>query len=307
MSERLVDQPFGRMAEVARLINRRVCRIGHVSAPRDYVRHAYCSWQHRFDDPLHDYRTLYCAEQPITCLREVLGDLRPNTKARADFMEFQRAQGIHPDEVREPANEVTARWRQENALAPGVVRRTGRLADLGNRRLLEQLATAHAFVLAEHGMHQLDLTNITSKNRRVTQEISRDLYEHGAAGLLFRSNHDGARCRAVRRTRRDAASQTGHPDDPRSPGTAAGLRRVRAHPATSPDHPIAGRSRTGVASVARATADLGISIQGESTRRNRKALESSEALCRTRTGDPFLTIPDFGLKWRACAVMLVAK
>lgn len=194
MSKRLADHSLGRLAEVAGLVNRRVWRVGHISAPRDYVPHAYCSWQHRFDDPQHGYRTLYCAEQPITCLREVLGDLRPNTKARADFVEFQRSQGIHSDEVHQPASEVTARWRQENALAPGVVHRTGRLADLGNRRLLEQLATAHASLLDEYGMEQLDLTNVTSKNRRVTQEIGRDLYGRGAAGLLFRSNHDGARC-----------------------------------------------------------------------------------------------------------------
>ena len=41
--------------------------------------------QHRWDDPKREYRTLYCAEQQLTCLREVLADLRPNTKAIAEL------------------------------------------------------------------------------------------------------------------------------------------------------------------------------------------------------------------------------
>lgn len=190
----MVGRAFGRLVELAGLVNRRVWRVGHVSAPRDFVPLAYTSWQHRFDDPQRLYRTLYCAEQPVTCLREVLGDLRPNTKARAEFIEFQLAQGVSADEVHRPASEVTAKWRQENALAPGVVRRNGPLADLNNRDLLERLATTHAALLDAHDMPQLDVTQITSKDRPVTQAISRDLYERGVAGLLFSSNHDGGRC-----------------------------------------------------------------------------------------------------------------
>ncbi len=56
--------------------------------------------------------------------------------------------------------------------------------------LLEQLADTHAPLLAAHGMPQLDLTQITSKTRPVTQAISRDLFDQDAAGVLFHSNHD---------------------------------------------------------------------------------------------------------------------
>jgi len=47
----------------------------------------YCGWQHRFDDPRREYRTLPCAEQAATCLREVLADLRPNARMRAEMAE----------------------------------------------------------------------------------------------------------------------------------------------------------------------------------------------------------------------------
>ena len=43
-------------------------------------------------------------------------------------------------------------------------------------------------------MAQLNISEVRSKNRPVTQAISRDLYERGAAGLLFRSNQDDKPC-----------------------------------------------------------------------------------------------------------------
>ena len=187
LAARTLEHLVGRLGGV----NRVVWRVGHKSAPLDFVPHAYCSWQHRFDDPRREYRTLYCAEDPATCLREVLGDLRPNTKVRVEFEQFQLDQGIPPYK---PAAEVTAAWRQQNTLAPALVIRNGPLADLENRMLLEQLADKHAGLLAAHGMPQLDLTQITSKTRPVTQTISRDLFDHDAVGVKFRSNHDGRRC-----------------------------------------------------------------------------------------------------------------
>ncbi|HEU5423892.1 MAG TPA: RES domain-containing protein, partial [Nitrolancea sp.] len=118
----------------------------------------------------------------------------PNTKARAEFEQFQRDQGITEDALHRPASQVTVKWREEHALAPAVVERDGPLVDLDDRVLLEQLADTHAALLHQYKMPQLDLTQITSKIRPVTQATSRDLYDRGAAGLLFRSNHDALRC-----------------------------------------------------------------------------------------------------------------
>lgn len=43
-------------------------------------------------------------------------------------------------------------------------------------------------------MEHLDISEKRSKTRAVTQAISRDLYEQGAAGLLFKSAIDDERC-----------------------------------------------------------------------------------------------------------------
>jgi hypothetical protein len=57
---------------------------------------------------------------------QVLADLRPNTKARAELEQFQLAQGLAPDQQRRPAREVSVAWRQSIALVPATVRRSGR-------------------------------------------------------------------------------------------------------------------------------------------------------------------------------------
>lgn len=175
-------------------VSRQVWRLGHVNDPLDFVPRAFCSWEHRFDDPDKNYRTLYCAEDPTTCLREVLADLRPNTKTRADFEQFQLDQGVAPSLIQRPAAEVSVSWREAHALAPARVSRSGPLPNLNDRNLLERLADTHAALLTSYGMPQLDLSQITSKTRPVTQAISRDLFERGAAGLIFRSNQDSRHC-----------------------------------------------------------------------------------------------------------------
>ena len=71
------------------------------------------------------------------------------------------------------------------------------LVDLDDPALLEQLASRHATLLTEHGMAQLNVSEIRSKNRPVTQTISRDLYVRGVSGILFRSNEDDGRCVAA--------------------------------------------------------------------------------------------------------------
>ena len=155
--------------------------------PRDF-----CSWHHRFDDPKREYRTLYCAEQKITCLREVLADLRPNVKALAEFA------NLFGDSPRIPAGEVSEAWRRRHALAPAAISiEQGAVVDLDDVPARERLARRHARLLAAHGMEHLDISEVRSRTRPVTQAISRSLYEEGAAGVRFRSNLDDQPCTAL--------------------------------------------------------------------------------------------------------------
>jgi hypothetical protein len=139
---------------------------------------------------VREYRTVYGAQYKVTAPREVLADLRPEAKARADFAQFQLDQGVAVDDLEVPAAAVTPAWRAAHELAPARVERDGPLIELDEPGRLEELATRPASLLAEHGMRQLNISEICSKNRPVTQAVGRDLYERGAAGLPFRPNLD---------------------------------------------------------------------------------------------------------------------
>ena len=54
--------------------------------PRDL-----CSWTYRFDDPKREYRTLYVAQERLTCFLEVFQDLRPNAEAIALYSQMSDA------------------------------------------------------------------------------------------------------------------------------------------------------------------------------------------------------------------------
>ena len=171
--------------------------MGWHEAPAEFPPLDVDSWENRFDDPIRRYRTLYCTETALTCIREVLADLRPNAVARAEFAQWQLAQGVPTGELMEPARRVTGKWREEHALVRVRLDHEGPLVDIDDVRLRDALERSHSDLLREHGMAHLDISEIRSKNRAVTKEISRDLYEQGAAGLLFRSNLDDCTCVVV--------------------------------------------------------------------------------------------------------------
>jgi RES domain len=162
-------------------------RVGHRSDPLAFTPRQLFSWNHRFDDTERRFRTIYCAENPETSLREVLADFRPNLAARQAFAD---AMGLDALEnlVAEP---VTAKWRQEHLLAPAQMVLDGELVDLTEPEVRVDLEARHAGLLVEHGLEHLDLHEITSRRRIVTQTIARDLFDRGAAALRFPSRLDG--------------------------------------------------------------------------------------------------------------------
>lgn len=48
-----------------------------------------------------------------------------------------------------------------------------------------------------HGVQHLDLTDVSSRYRPLTQALARSLYEAGIAGVRFPSNADGLPCFAL--------------------------------------------------------------------------------------------------------------
>jgi len=171
-----------------------VWRLGHRDAPLDFTPRRLCGWQHRWDDILREYRTLYCADCQLTCLREVLADLRAEPKVVAELRELF---GPETDAL-DGAAEVGAEFREARVLAPAVIERDGELSDLDkDAGLRNQLEVELHELLAAHGTDHLDIHEVRSREREVTQTVSRSLFERGYAGVQFGSNLDDQPCYAL--------------------------------------------------------------------------------------------------------------
>jgi hypothetical protein len=148
------------------------------------------SWKNRFDHPDKIFRTLYCAEQRTTAFREVLADFRPNAKARAEYKTLFR------EDL--PAPRVTSAWWGTKVLAQGILEASrGDLVDIDSPDLRQQFARSHADLLVRHGMDHLDIAQIRSKDRPVTQAFTRFVADRGAAGIVYGSNLDDQPCAAL--------------------------------------------------------------------------------------------------------------
>jgi hypothetical protein len=161
-------------------------RVGHRSDPLAFTPRSLCSWNHRFDDTERRFRTIYCAEHPETSLREVLADFRPNFAARQAFAD---AMGV--DALEDLSEPVTAKWRQEHLLAPARMSADSEPIDLTEPEVRAEIEARHQSLLVEHGLEHLDLHEITSRRRIVTQTIAGDLFDRGAAAVRFPSRLDG--------------------------------------------------------------------------------------------------------------------
>jgi hypothetical protein len=163
-------------------------RVGSRGNPLAFTPFELCAWNHRFDDAQRRFRTVYCAERPETSLREVLADFRPNLSAQRAFTEAFGAAALEDL----PTAPVTARWREEHLLAPAEIVLDGELIDLTDPAVRADLERRHTSLLIEHGLAHLDLHEITSRRRVVTQTIAADLFDRCNAGALrFPSRLDG--------------------------------------------------------------------------------------------------------------------
>ena len=173
----------------------RVWRVGHRSDPCGFVpRHLY-KWYNRFDDSQKKYRTLYCANSLFTCLRELLADLRPNTRAIADF---ETCFGASSDAGLTVAGVVSWQWRQAHGLVNAeTIIHCGKFADIESLTLRREIEHRHPTLLRDHGFRHFDLSEIRARDRPVTQAISRGFFDEGRAGVRFASRLDGLACYAL--------------------------------------------------------------------------------------------------------------
>ena len=162
-------------------------RVGHISAPLDFVPRDRLSWTHRFDDPERSYRTLYCAVERETCFLEVFYSKRPDLTA---IDEMAAAHGCSRQEAWQQAGVVSREEILTKAIAPARIEvESGEVLDIEDAFLRFQLELEH--------LQELDISTLRSKNRPLTQKIGRFLYERGVAGVAYGSRIINSRCLAL--------------------------------------------------------------------------------------------------------------
>jgi RES domain len=172
---------------------RKYWRVGYHLDPAGFVPWELCSWNHRYDDLLQRFRTIYIAEQDQTAIREVLADLRPNAGAIARYVKR-----FGPASVKDiPSQPVTQSWRRQHVLAQVHLEWDGLLLDLCDPDIRYELEVSLAPFLHTYEMDHLDLSEITARLRPLTQLIATLSYDADVAGVRFPSRLDGQPCVAV--------------------------------------------------------------------------------------------------------------
>lgn len=189
-------------------------RVGWSDAPLAFVPRAYCSWQHRFDDPRREYRTIYAARAVATCLLEVLQDFRPDTRMLAEYAELFGGAPVEP-------GAVPASYLAQTCLVPARLQGEGELANVDRLELRAAFERSASRLLVAQGMAHFDISQVRSRDRVISRAFSRFAHEAGAAGVRFRSNLDDRRCYALFEGRAELVAR----------GTAEPLT---AHPALPP-------------------------------------------------------------------------
>lgn len=165
-------------------------RVGHVSDPLSPPPRELCSWDGRFDDPRREFRTVYAARKMETALREVLAPLRPSAKVVAELTGLFGAES--------PAVKALGTVKLSDlaskSMALGVLSADGDLVDVSDIAVRSGLERRYAHVLAAHDAEHLDVTDISSRQRALTQGLARALYDDSAAGVRYSSNIDGLAC-----------------------------------------------------------------------------------------------------------------
>jgi hypothetical protein len=132
----------------------------------------------RFDDPRGEYRVLYASSQREGAFAETLARFRVDLRLAAE----QEAIDGDPEDAGYPeplaGGLVPIEWTETRRL--GTARHACGFVDLGHSDSLAHLREALADHVLRHGLDDLDAGDVRRRApRRLTQEISRYLFERG--------------------------------------------------------------------------------------------------------------------------------
>ncbi len=154
----------------------------------------------RFDDPgkadglAEDerFRVIYAATQRDGAFAETIAHFRPDLEAVAALRAIRGATG----EPQPLTGTVSARWREMRGVGRLLLHPALRFVDVAHPDTLAELRTHFAPLAVELGHRDVDLSAMTSGDRRLTQRVARYVHERTDAdggplfaGLRYISRH----------------------------------------------------------------------------------------------------------------------
>jgi len=160
-----------------------VWRVGRQSDPLAPPPRERCSWRGRFDDAARRFRTLYCAASTDTSLREKLAPLRPSAEMWMELLFSLHVGQFRPREM----------YAMELSQLAGLVLASAEvdlpdnlgLVDIEDLAVRTDLEREYAWLLATHGVSHLDISELRSDLRPLTQTLAGELYNKGYAGISY--------------------------------------------------------------------------------------------------------------------------
>lgn len=161
-------------------------------APPDWHRaHDDGTFGNRFDDPTANqgaqraegFRSIYCATQRVATFGETLATFRPSPALLTHLVEIDDdeplavtlAGVVDPEDPRRGL--IPADWRLRRRIGQTVLDPTLAFVDIAAAESMQHLRTALAPLAARLGLDDIDLSALTSQQRRFTQGVARYVYE----------------------------------------------------------------------------------------------------------------------------------
>ena len=135
----------------------------------------------RFDDPVGVYRVLYASSQRLGCFIETLARFRVDISFVADLALMENGEDDFT-----ALGTVRRAWLKRRCI--GTAKVEGEYADIYALGWVSHLRTALAGIAVKLGMKEFDLSSLEpAEPRLLTQKAGRTAFEHGDAGVFYRS------------------------------------------------------------------------------------------------------------------------
>lgn len=145
----------------------------------------------RFDDPTEEegrspeerFRVIYCATQRIATFGETVARFRPSLSLLSDLKEIKDDEPIEdslsgavdPENIERGL--IRADWRLRRRVGHTLLDPSLKFVDIAHAETIQHLRSALAPLAARLGLTDIDLSSLTSQQRRFTQGCARYVYD----------------------------------------------------------------------------------------------------------------------------------